>query len=116
MNINGKIWLFVEEHESSKGKFRTYSGTISTQNEDKTYLRKSIRIQFVKDFAPKLEKLDPAKCYELEVSNGWLGVRAYQNKENKQIREFVLFIKEAKTLQAKTPVKTEKEVANDLPF
>lgn len=115
MNISGKFYLFVEDVKGKKKDFKTFSATISHKNEDGTYLNKKVVVYFNGELKDKTAKLDSSKCYEVEVSKGWLDVRKYTNKENKEIRELCLVINEAKVLSQKE-IKKEKAVAEDLPF
>lgn len=112
MNLTGKIWLFVQPHE----KFNTYSGTISHKNEDNSYTRKTIELSFIKELDEKLRNLDPKFAYEVEILKSFLDVRKYNDKNGKEQRVLLIKIQEAKFLNKKEIVKTEKEVANDLPF
>lgn len=116
MQISGKIYLFVELQKSQKGDFKTFSCSISHKKEDGTYLNKRVRVVFDTEKFPKekLNKLEITKCYEVEVA-GWIDVRSFINKENKEVRELYFYINEAKFLSQKE-VKANSNIEKDLPF
>ena len=120
MEIKGKITIFPERKTGKNGEFIICKGTISSKDKEKdVYYNKSVEVKFDKDRFPKekLNALDPSKCYQLEVSNGYLVVDGYM-KEGKLITSINLFVSEGKLVGTPKEVnRSEKEQANpDLPF
>ena len=102
MNVNGKILLFTEGHTINQGKkdeksFLTFTTTISHKNEDDTYINASVEVRFVGDMYEKGQKLAPDSAYTLNVEEGWLDVRTYQDKEGKLKKVIFVNISKAKT-------------------
>ena len=98
MNItNEKITIFTEGHGEGDKAFLGFTTTISHKNEDNTYLNYSIEVRFVGDMYAKGQKLAPDFAYKLNVEQGWLDVRAYQDKEGKIQKRLYLAIAKATT-------------------
>ena len=115
MEIRGKITIFPEHKEGAKGKFTICKGTISSKQDDGSYLNKSVEVKFDREKFPmeKLNELDDSKCYELEVESGWLVVDGYV-KEDKQINSINLYVKDGKLNKVKDKAEAKKN--SNLPF
>lgn len=112
MKVTGLTTLFVEERNGSK----FFSTTISRKAEDGTYKNCSLDVRFSKEKFPNesLNKLDPKFAYRLNILDGFLSVRTYQNKEGKEVRVIYLQVEDGELKDKKEISKTENK--NDLPF
>ena len=112
MKVTGLTTLFVEERSGSK----FFSTTISRKAEDGTYKNWSLDVRFSKEKFPNesLNKLDPKFAYRLNILDGFLSVRTYQNKEGKEVRVIYLQVEDGELKDKKEISKTENK--NDLPF
>ena len=112
MKVTGLTTLFVEERSGSK----FFSTTISRKAEDGTYKNCSLDVRFSKEKFPNesLNKLDPKFAYRLNILDGFLSVRTYQNKEGKEVRVIYLQVEDGELKDKKEISKTENK--NDLPF
>ena len=112
MKVTGLTTLFVEEKSGSK----FFSTTISRKAEDGTYKNCSLDVRFSKEKFPNesLNKLDPKFAYRLNILDGFLSVRTYQNKEGKEVRVIYLQVEDGELKDKKEISKTENK--NDLPF
>ena len=124
MELKGKITIFPElkERENDKGEVESFivcRGTISSKKED-GYVNKSVNVNFAGSNFPadKVNKLDPEKCYSLEIEKGFLAVREFQNSVGYH-RELEIVVLEGKLTGFK-PVERQAKPANpensDLPF
>lgn len=119
MNVKGKLTFFPEVKENKDGKFIVCRTTISSKNEDESYLNMSVEVRFSKEVAPKekLAKLDTEKCYQFDCEEGFLTCDSYKNKDGKEVRFLVIFITKGKITGSKSVNRPAKEVNNDdLPF
>ena len=121
MNITGKFVIFVEDKETSKGKIKVFSTTISRKDEAGNYTNASMEVRFAKENFPyeRLNKMDSKYAYTYEVKEAWLDCRAFETKEGKQAREIFILIKDAKPLEKKEIVRKDIRAdfpAEDLPF
>ena len=118
MNIQGKITIFPEKRTNEKGEFIIVKGTLSSKDQEGKYLNKSVEVKFDKTKFPreKVNSLDPTKCYQLEVTNGYLVVDGYL-KEGKMITSLNLFVVDGKLVGEPKVVNRSGESKNpDLPF
>ena len=116
MKVSEKVLLFVEDKKGKEGEvFKTFSTTISTKRGE-GYINKSLEVKFNTDNIPQsaLNKLSSSKCYNLEVENGWLGVREYIDKNNEVKKVLYVFIDKATIKDSKPVNKTSQN--DDLPF
>ena len=123
MNINGTITLFVEKRtikvDGADKERVALSTTLSKKQEDGTYLNKKVDVQLSSKKFPeeKLLKLDANECYTMEILDGFLSVRQWQDKHHQDRREVVIVVTDGKLTGHK---KVEKKVIavedNDLPF
>ena len=123
MELKGKITIFPElkERENDKGEKESFivcRGTISSKKEN-GYVNKSVNVNFAGDNFPaeKINKLDPEKCYSLEIEKGFLAVREFETAVATR-RELEIVVLEGKLTGSKVverPVK-ESAPAGDLPF
>ena len=116
MKVSERVILFVEDKKGKENQpFKTFSTTISTKRNDK-YINKSLEVRFNTEKIPleKLNKLSADKCYTLEVEDGWLGVREYQNELGESKKVFYLYIDKATIKDSKVITKASKN--DDLPF
>ena len=112
MNVSGKLTLFIQEKKTSEGKiFHTYSTSVGSKQEDGSYLNATMEVGFNKERFPlsKLEKLDSAKAYILEIKDSWLSVRKFTTKEGKEARVIYLFINDAEIKDSKEINKSSGE-------
>lgn len=93
MQVNGKIVLFVENHQKEGSSFQTYSTTVSHKNEDGTYINSTMEVQFTKAFLTDEKKkgLKDDYCYTLELKDAWLDTRVFKTKAGSQAH--IIFIK-----------------------
>ena len=125
MELKGKITIFPElkEKENDKGEVDSFivcRGTISSKNEAGNYINKSVNVRFVGEKFPKdkINKLDPEKCYSLEIEKGFIGVSEITNSHGTR-RELEVVVLEGKLTGSKVverPVKEEPPAQDDLPF
>ena len=115
MEIKGKITIFPEQRENERGKFIIVKGTLSSKTQDGKYINKSVEVKFDKEKFPreKVNSLDPTKCYQLEVSAGYLIVDGYE-KEGKMITSINLFVSEGKLVGE--PKEVNRVEKANLPF
>ena len=108
MNISGKINLFVEDKTTSEGRaFKVFNATLSHKNEDGSYINASIPVVFGKENFSEEKKsaLKSGVAYLLNVTKGFLDVKAYTDKNGDNKRQILLFVQEAK-------IESAKKVAN----
>ena len=125
MELKGKITIFPEmkEKENDKGEVESFivcRGTISSKNESGAYVNKSVNVRFAGDKFPKekVNRLDPEKCYSLELEKGFLAVSEITNSHGTR-RELEIVVLEGKLTGSKVverPVVEEKPADSDLPF
>lgn len=116
MTISGKFNVFVEDKKGQeKSLFKTFSTTISTKQQDGSYLNKSIEVVLDKEEFPaeRKAKFDSKFMYEFEVSEAWLGVRSYTKDEN-EVRILYLYINKAE-VKSKKKINKSSNPADDLP-
>lgn len=115
MNITGKFVIFVKDKETSKGKIKTFSTTISRKEENGSYVNASMEVRFAKENFPyeRLNKMESKYAYSYDVKEAWLDCRAFETKDGKQAREIFILIKTAKPLEKKEIVR--KDARADLP-
>ena len=119
MTITGLINLFVETKKTSGSVFKTFSTSFSSKGKvEGEFVRKSMEVRFNTENIPtdNLYKLKDDYYYELEIEEGWLGVREYLDKNNEAKRVFYVFVNKG-TLKDQHKKKIQKkESENDLPF
>ena len=116
MKVSEKVLLFVQDKKGKENQpFKTFSTTISTKR-DENYINKSLEVRFNTENIPqeKLNKLVSTKCYELDVEDGWLGVREYEVAEGETRKAIYLYIDKATIKSAKEINQKPKD--DDLPF
>lgn len=124
MELKGKITIFPElkEKENDKGEVESFivcRGTISSKNGE-AYVNKSVNVVFAGKNFPKekVSKLDPKKCYSLEITEGFLGVREIITPNGSR-RDFEIVVLNGKLTGSKEVIRKEVEVevkGDDLPF
>ena len=125
MEIKGKITIFPEqkERELEDGKVESFivcRGTISSKSESGAYVNKSVSVKFAGKNFPKekVNKLNPEKCYKLDIQEGFLGVNEITNSHGTR-RELEIVVLAGKLSDPKVverPAPEEKPVDDDLPF
>ena len=124
MELKGKIKIFPElkEGKNDKGEKESFivcRGTLSSKSEAGAYVNKSVSIRFAGNNFPKdkVNKLNPEKCYDLEIEEGFLAVREITNANGsrKEIEIVVLKGKLANPKDVSRPVNGEVK-SDDLPF
>ena len=115
MEIKGKITIFPEKKSNDRGEFIVCKGTLSSKTQDGKYINKSVEVKFDNKKFPKekVNSLDPTKCYQLEVTSGYLVVDGYE-KEGKMNTFINLYILDGKLVGEPKDV-NRVEKAN-LPF
>ena len=116
MLINGKFNVFCEDKKGQeKSLFKTFSTTISTKQQDGSYLNKSIEVRLDKEEFPseRVAKFNAQFVYEFEVSEAWLGVRSY-TKDDNEVRVLYLYINKAE-IKSKKKISKPSNEADDLP-
>lgn len=121
MLVSGKIYIFPEEIRKlgDGSEMRNINTSISTKQEDGSYINMTLEVKFNKEKIPmsKLLKLDVNKCYELEILDGWLSVRKYTNQNGDERRVLYIFCNDGKLTGSKEIQKKPKEEKpSDLPF
>ena len=110
MNVSGKINLFVRE--VSEKKIKIFETSFSRKTKEGGYADSvSTRVEFSKDFLPdeKKESFKAGYYYPIEVVEGFITTRGYENKDGKRVSEISLFVQNAKTVgEPKEIKKTEK--------
>lgn len=121
MELKGKITIFPEmkEGKNDKGESENYivcRGTISSKSESGEYLNKSVNVRFAGSNFPKdkVNKLNPEKCYKLEIEEGFLSV--VQVKERRDLEIVVLKGKLSDPKLVNRVAPEEKPVDADIPF
>ena len=116
MKVSEKVVLFVQDKKGKENQpFKTFSTTISSKRNEE-YINMSLEVRFNNENIPveALNKLSSDYCYSLEVEDGWLGVRTYENGEGETRKVMYLYIDKA-TIKDKK--KISKQANNDdLPF
>lgn len=124
MELKGKITIFpeVKEVKNDKGEQESFivcRGTISSKNESEAYVNKSVNVRFAGKNFPKdkINKLDPEKCYSLEIESGFLSVNEITNSHGTR-RELEIVVLEGKLTGSKVVERPVKEAPtdSDLPF
>lgn len=127
MDVKGKITIFprIVKIKNEKGEevdTKCFcSGSISTKQEDGKYLNKSVEIAFSEKEFPKekLLKLNPEKCYELQIDAGFLKTRE-RLSNGELITEIGIMVTKGKLLGSKDiqkrPEVLPDETNDDLPF
>ena len=125
MELKGKITIFpdMKERELEDGKVEQFivcRGTISSKNEYGNYVNKSVSVKFAGKNFPKdkVNKLNPEKCYKLDILEGFLGVNEIISAHGTR-RELEIVVLSGKLSDPKVverPVPEEKPVDDDLPF
>ena len=121
MDILGKVTIFTEGHQVGKQgdkDFKAWLGfttSISHKNEDNTYLNTSLEVRFTGDLNKKAQTLTPDTMYTLNVTKGWLDVRAYTNKQGELNKILYLVISEA-SIEGKGKKIARKVNDDNLPF
>lgn len=118
MKITGEFYIFVEDKKDKENKvFKTFSTSISTKLEDGSYLHKSIEVRLDRENFPAAttSKFNSQYVYKINMTDGWMGVRAYKNKDGEERKQFYLYVKSAECLDKKKIEKKDNS-QNDLPF
>lgn len=115
MEIKGKITIFPEKRKNERGEFVICKGTLSSKIQDGKYINKSVEVKFDKEKFPreKINALDTTKCYQLEISSGYLVVDGYE-KEGKMITSINLYVLEGKLVGE--PKEVNRAEKSNLPF
>ena len=121
MEVKGKITIFPElkEVKNDKGEVESFiacRGTISTKSEAGEYLNKSVNIRFAGSNFPKdkVNKLNPEKCYKLEIEEGFLSVQQLKDRKDLEIVVLKGKLSDPKLVNRVAP--EEKPADPDLPF
>lgn len=132
MKVCEKINLFVEDKKKKNGEIvRVFKTNISTKKENSDeYIRLYKDVVFSSKTFPAalLNKLDPAKVYEMNITDGWLNVREYVDRNgNRHVVDYI-FVNGAKLTGAKAIDQEKRQKAlearenakaegnDDLPF
>ena len=113
MKLSEKLNLFVERKPYKKaGEPKTFyklTTSIATKQQDGNYIRMVVDVIPNDKKYPEavLAKLDPAFMYTANVTNGWLIVDDYINKDGKQVKKLCIYVDEMK-LEGRSPIDQEK--------
>lgn len=116
MKISEKLVLFVQDKKGKENQpFKTFSTTISSKKGEE-YVNMSIEVRFNTEniSQDKLNMLSSDFCYILEVEDGWLGVRTYENQEGETRKVLYVYVDKATIKDRKKVQKPANN--NDLPF
>ena len=116
MKISEKVIVFVQDKKGKENQpFKTFSTTISSKRNDE-YVNKSLEVRFNTENIPQeaLNKMVSTKYYVLDVEDGWLGVREYENEQGESRKVLYLYIDKASVKEAKSITNPPKN--DDLPF
>ncbi len=111
MEITGKIIVFVHEfsYYNEKGvamRGLRYNTSISRKDEAGDYLNASLEVVFSKAVADeyKLEETyDEGDMLELDIKEGWLTCRGWQDKDGNDRRVLQAFINDVDYIEEYTP-------------
>lgn len=123
MELKGKITIFPElkERKNDKGESESFivcRGTISSKNENGTYVNKSVNVKFAGSNFPKdkVNKLSPEKCYKLEIEEGFLSVAEVNSSQGIR-KDLEIVVLKGKLSDPKIVVRPDpKANSEDLPF
>ena len=124
MKLKGKITIFPEmkERKNDKGEVENFivcRGTISSKNESGAYINKSVNVKFAGSNFPKdkVNKLNPEKCYDLEVEEGFLSVVEITNINGTR-KDLEIVVLKGKLANPRDVQRKPVEATNsdDLPF
>lgn len=113
--VTGKTNVFFTKKNTSDGTL-IVEGSTSIEKTDKngiTVDRMYYEVIFGKENFPKevLTKLEEDTCYTIEIEDGWITFRSYENKGGYLVKVPQLFIKKAHILSAKKVDVAKKESA-----
>jgi hypothetical protein len=111
MNITGLLNVFVKELDGKNGKFKKFTGSISTKKESGETDNATIGVIFSKELNKKAQALETTKAYTLDVKDAWLKFDKYE-KDGKKNLAWYIFINKA-TVKSSTEI---KKVDEDVPF
>ena len=111
MEILGKIIVFVHEfsYYNAKGvamRGLRYNTSISRKDDAGDYLNASLEVVFSKAVADeyKLEETyDEGDMLEVEIMEGWLSCRGWEDKDGNERRVLQAFINEVDSIEEYTP-------------
>lgn len=111
MKVTGKVSVFVQVKEGTKGQFKTFRASISSKGTDGNWNSKYMSCRFNKELGA--DKLEAAVRYSINVIDGWINIDKYVTGDSQEHTEFVLFIndceiEEEEPVKAKTTKKTKK--------
>ena len=124
MELKGKIIIFPEmkERENDKGEVENFivcRGTISSKSESGAFINKSVNVKFAGSNFPKekVNKLNPEKCYDLEVEEGFLSVVEITNINGTR-KDLEIIVLKGKLANPRDVQRKPAEVTknDDLPF
>lgn len=111
MEITGKIIVFVHEfsYYNAKGvamRGLRYNTSISRKDEAGDYLNASLEVVFSKAVADeyKLEETyDEGDMLEVDINEGWLSCRGWEDKDGNDRRVLQAFINAVDSIEEYTP-------------
>lgn len=103
MNICGKFRLFVndKEYENDKGVpcvYKTFTTSLAREDEDgltdKEYIRAFLDVRFSNNMkeAYELDDYEEGTCLEVEVDEGWLDFRFWEDGDGNIRKQFYVFV------------------------
>ena len=110
LNISGdnvKIW--VNEHESSKGKWKSYSISVSKKDESGNWLNKPVKLYIKKD----IEVPEGLKSGDRIDFEGFPTLDIYRGKDGQERREIMIV---AQKINFKRYDDSFEQLDEDLPF
>lgn len=112
MKITGKIYVFANKKEDSEGNIRTRLVTNVTDGKEDSQTRLYIDVRLRGDNFKKgsESKFKENTLYEIDVKDGFLACRSYENQDGFEVKVPVLVILDAKVTDAQ-PVGDKKKKA-----
>ena len=110
LNFSGNnVKLWVNEHDSSKGKWKSYSISISKKDESGNWLNKPVKLYIKKD----IEVPDGLKSGDLIDFEGFPTLDVYRGKDGQEHREIMIV---AQKVNFKRYDDSFEQLDEDLPF
>lgn len=114
-----QINVFVDETTTKDGaKIKNFKTSIGSKDQEGNYTNKSLEVSFSKDALSKdaLAKLVSGYVYSVEVRDGFLTCRSYQNKQGQKVTILVAKILKCKVLGRKELAVKDNTNDQELPF
>jgi len=112
--FNGRdVMIWVNEHKTANGNFKTYAISISTKNKDTgEYTNKSMKVKFAKSVEVP-ENLQSKDKFDFE---GFPTLETYTDKDGKQQVQIIVMITDAKFNGEQLGFDEMTQAEDDIPF